>query len=115
MWVDGKTEIVKTLETKLDEGWKHGVGKGWHPLLYVFARNVDYLVSKGEMPEVQFSQIKEKFGGLRLYFSGGNDETLRMAAMMEDLSYKMCEVCSRNVDKPLSQGGWYSTRCEEHA
>ena len=115
MWVDPKIEIEPKLVTALDSGWKNGVGEGWHVLLYRFARNVDYLVSKGEMPEVQFSQIKEKFGGLRIYFSGGNDLTELLASVMEDLSYSMCGECGRLPDGDANQGGWFRTRCAEHS
>lgn len=61
---------------------------------------------------VRFEQIKEKFGGLRIYFSGGDDRVKGMVGLAEEMSYKLCEVCG-NKGKP-NKGGWISTRCETH-
>lgn len=59
---------------------------------------------------VTFDQVKEKFGGLRIYFSGGDDYVFGAISMAEEYSYKICEVCG-NAGKP-NKGGWISTLCE---
>jgi len=59
---------------------------------------------------VYFDQVKEKFGGLRVYFSGGDDYVEGLVSMAESFSYKVCEVCG-NKGKP-NKGGWISTLCE---
>ena len=112
MWVDMKTEIVPYLEEKA-ETWKHSVGPGWHPLIERFAKNVDYRVSKGEMPPVEFSQIKEKFGTLRIYTQGGNELTSILEAFVEDLSGYYCEDCGKLATMGNKQG-WFRTTCEDH-
>ena len=61
---------------------------------------------------VKFQQIKEKYGGLRIYFSGGDDYIMGVVSMAEEMSYKICEVCG-NPGKP-NKGGWISTLCEDH-
>ena len=38
-------------------------------------------------------QVKEKFGGLRFYYSGGDDYIRGLVDMAESMSYKTCEVC----------------------
>jgi hypothetical protein len=58
---------------------------------------------------VKFDQIKEKFGGLRIYFSGGDDYVEGIIGMAEEMSYKICEVCG-NSGKP-NKGGWITTLC----
>ena len=58
---------------------------------------------------VKFDQIKEKFGGLRIYFSGGDDYVEGIIDMAEEMSYKICEVCG-NSGKP-NKGGWITTLC----
>ena len=58
---------------------------------------------------VKFDQIKEKFGGLRIYFSGGDDYVEGIIDMAEEYSYKVCEVCG-NSGKP-NKGGWITTLC----
>jgi hypothetical protein len=61
---------------------------------------------------VKFDQIKEKYGGLRLYFSGGDEYIEGLVSMAEAMSYKICEVCG-NKGEPNKQG-WISTRCDAH-
>lgn len=61
---------------------------------------------------VKFDQIKEKYGGLRLYFSGGDDYVEGLVSIAEAMSYKICDICG-NKGQP-NDGGWISTRCEAH-
>jgi hypothetical protein len=66
-----------------------------------------------EIPEyfpVKFDQIKEKFGGLRIYFSGGDEYVEGLIAMAESISYKLCEVCGDRGSP--NDGGWISTLCD---
>jgi hypothetical protein len=58
----------------------------------------------------KFDQIKEKFGGLRIYFSGGDEYVKGLISMAEDFSCQICEVCGQR-GKP-NKGGWISTLCE---
>jgi hypothetical protein len=59
---------------------------------------------------VKFDQVKEKYGGLRIYFSGGDDYVDGLVSMAEEYSYKVCEICG-NAGKP-NKGGWITTLCE---
>lgn len=61
---------------------------------------------------VTFDQIKEKFGGLRIYFSGGDDYINGLVSMAETFSYNICEVCG-NSGKP-NKNGYISVLCDEH-
>jgi hypothetical protein len=59
---------------------------------------------------VKFDQVKEKFGGLRVYFTGGDDYVDGVVSMTEEYSYKVCEVCG-NAGKP-NKSGWITTLCD---
>lgn len=62
--------------------------------------------------QVRATQVKEKFGGLRFYYNGGDEYVRGLVTMAEEMSYRICEVCS---DKAApTQGGWIRTLCEEH-
>ncbi|NDB59438.1 hypothetical protein EB001_13455 [bacterium] len=63
-----------------------------------------------EYVPVKFDQVKEKYGGLRLYFSGGDDYVDGIVSMAEEYSYKVCEKCG-NSGKP-NKDGWITTLCE---
>ena len=65
-----------------------------------------------EVPQVIVNQIKEKFGGLRFYYQGGDDAINGMVRMAESWASKSCEECG----KPGAprHGGWMKTLCDEH-
>jgi hypothetical protein len=60
---------------------------------------------------VKFDQVKEKYGGLRIYYSGGDDYVDGVVSMAESFSYKICEVCGDRGSP--NEGGWISTLCDK--
>lgn len=60
---------------------------------------------------VTFDQVKEKFGGLRVYFSGGDKYVRGMVSMTESFSYMVCETCGER-GKP-NRNGWIHTFCDK--
>ena len=60
---------------------------------------------------VQIDQIKEKFGGLRFYYSGGDKNIFGMTCLAESLSYKICESCGTTQNIGITKG-WLYTVCE---
>jgi hypothetical protein len=56
------------------------------------------------------AQIKEKFGGLRFYLHGGNDEMFSLIHEAESISLKVCERCG--ALGRLRAGGWVKTLCD---
>jgi len=66
------------------------------------------------IPQVTLDQVKEKFGTLRFYYSGGDDIIDGMVRMAESMTGVTCEECG-NVGERRG-GGWvhtYCTPCEE--
>lgn len=64
------------------------------------------------VPQVTVNQIKEKFGGLRFYYSGGDDTIDGMVRMAESWASHSCETCG---NKGLRRGGgWIRTLCDKH-
>jgi len=63
-----------------------------------------------ECPQVTINQVKEKFGTLRFYYSGGDDEISGMVRMAESMSGCTCEECGASAETS-SADGWVSTRC----
>jgi hypothetical protein len=92
-------------------------GEGWWPILTNLCANIqhhlDWKNKQSEVvPQVVVAQIKEKFGGLRFYYDGGDDEISGMVRMAEAWAGNTCETCG----KPGYQreGGWIKTLCNEH-
>lgn len=112
--------------------WGLDCGDGWFDLIDTLCaniqRHVDWLVAEQKRrftyddsfteddmkPEedlqVVAAQVKEKFGGLRFYFEGGDDEVSGMVQMAESMSYHVCEDCGNKGI--LRKGGWYRTMCD---
>ena len=62
------------------------------------------------IPQVTLDQVKEKFGTLRFYYSGGDDEISGMVRMAESMSGVTCEECS--APAKTHGPGWIRTICE---
>lgn len=61
--------------------------------------------------QVVATQVKEKFGGLRFYYCGGDDFVHGVISMAEHMSYTTCEVCGNLGES--NGGGWIEVRCEK--
>lgn len=104
---------------KMFEG-KYGgfaVGPGWWPILESLCANIqshiDWRVKQNKhIEQVVVEQIKEKFGGLRFYYQGGDDEISGMVRMAEAWADRSCEECGA----PGESGGqgWIKTLCPVH-
>jgi hypothetical protein len=84
---------------------------------YVEKRKQEFIENPlREIPEpiaqVTLDQVKEKFGTLRFYYTGGDDYISGLVSMAESMSGVTCEECG----KPGTQtpGGWIKTVCVEH-
>jgi hypothetical protein len=63
-------------------------------------------------PQVVASQVKEKFGTLRFYYSGGDDFVDGVVRMAESMSCVTCEVCG--TPGTTTGRSWIRTTCETH-
>jgi hypothetical protein len=73
-----------------------------------------------EVPElveqVVATQIKEKFGTLRFYYSGGNDYIRGLEAMAVSMSGVICEQCgSPGTSRSNKKQRWILVLCDKHA
>jgi hypothetical protein len=59
---------------------------------------------------VTLDQVKEKFGTLRFYYSGGDDYISGMVSLAESMTAVTCEGCG-NPGKSRG-GGWIHTYCD---
>jgi hypothetical protein len=66
---------------------------------------------KEPVPYIKLTQIKEKFGGLRFYYNGGDDTIDGMVRLAESLSYQICEYCGTTINIGQTKG-WIVTCCK---
>jgi hypothetical protein len=64
------------------------------------------------IPQVTLDQVKEKFGTLRFYYSGGDEYISGLVSMAESMSGVTCEECGKPGTR--TGGGWIKTVCVEH-
>ena len=91
---------------------------GWFDLIDSLCRNIQNYIDWTNRKSVVVQQIvaiqvKEKFGGLRFYYSGGDDHINGIVSMACAMSTQICEVCGNKGS--VRGGGWISTLCDQHA
>lgn len=65
-----------------------------------------------EVQQVALDQVKEKFGTLRFYYTGGDEHISGMVRMAESMSAVTCEDCG--APGKSRNGGWIRTLCDIH-
>jgi hypothetical protein len=93
------------------------VGPGWWPIIESLCSQIQHHIDwKNKQLEVvaqvTVNQIKEKFGGLRFYYSGGDDAIDGMVRMAESWAAHSCEECG--AAGKSRGGGWIRTLCDTH-
>lgn len=92
---------------------------GWFNILNQVCACIDQHAKNGHWPypdSYRFFQIKEKFGGLRIYDNGHDEYIAGVLALAEALSYVTCEICGNPGRTCCSKSGyWLRTLCSAHA
>jgi hypothetical protein len=95
-------------ETCMAWGCDHG--NGWFSIIYKACKKISKL---DKDKKFKFEQIKEKFGGLNMYYSGGNEEIFKITDAAEKESYKTCEHCGTKRGVTTEGKGWILTLCKK--
>jgi len=99
--------------------WGFECGSGWFDIIDILCHEIQQHVdwksknlSDEEIDNLQVvaDQVKEKFGTLRFYYSGGDDVIEGMVSMAEALSHKICEDCG--IPGKIRKDGWYRVLCD---
>ena len=89
---------------------------GWYWLIDNLCHTIQNYINQNKhlkIKQIEASQVKEKFGGLRFYTNGGGDELIRgMIWLAESLSYDICEDCGKN-GTTLDNSGFIQSLCDE--
>lgn len=99
------------------------VGQGWHRIIKSLCGQIQHHIDwkneqfekykRGEpVAQVTVAQIKEKFGGLRFYYDGGDSTIDGMVRMAESWAANTCEECGVPSTKHTS--GWIKNVCDKH-
>lgn len=95
------------------------IGEGWYQIIRALCSDIQAHINwrnkenADEVEQVVVEQIKEKFGGLRFYYTGGDSTIDGMVTIAEAWAEHTCEVCG-NRGSNRSVGGWLTTLCDTH-
>ena len=87
-------------------------GKGWNKLIIPILDYID-LYNSGHDDKIEIQQIKEKFGGLRIYTSFSTPELDQLINDAEEQSFKTCEYCGSKGNVSQTKTGWIKTLCSK--
>ncbi len=105
--------------------WGFCCGDGWYKILDSLCQQIQHHIDwkqeqkekygRGEgCSQVVAVQVKEKFGGLRFYYDGGDDVIDGMVRMAESWASNTCETCG-DAGKHRVDNGWHYVACDKHA
>ena len=113
--------------------WGFECGDGWYNILNQLMGNIQHHIDWKEkqrdwtirfnstappedmrpvpelIPQVTLDQVKEKFGTLRFYYTGGDEYIRGLVSMAESMSGVTCEECSAPAE--THGPGWIRTIC----
>lgn len=81
------------------------VGRGWHGLLKE--------VYKEKPEDVKIIDVKEKWGGLRIYADMYDAEFADLLDSVETRSFRVCELCGKDGERVRTSTGWFKTLCHK--
>ena len=97
--------------------WGFECGDGWYNILDILCKQIQWHIDKNLKEDeiegnvqVEATPVKEKFGGLRFYYHGGNDFINGLVWMAEGMSERTCERCG--APGKQNNGSWITTLCE---
>jgi hypothetical protein len=100
---------IEDVKGRFAEGWTSWLPyEGWWPLIVEMDEQLAAID-----PDIKYYQIKEKFGGLRVYTTQWSPEVIRTIADAGGKSYRTCEYCG--ASGRLRDLTWVKTLCDEHA
>ena len=87
-------------------------GKGWWPLICETLDRVQAIVDRDGLDDISITQVKEKFGELRIYTSSFTEEIDDIIQAATDRSLTICEQCGK-PGSLRNNHGWLITLCDE--
>ncbi len=87
------------------------VSKFWIPILSEGFKEINQIVQDQKIKDFRITQVKEKFGSLRIYSNFYTDEIDAVIDKMEDKVSTICEKCGSPEGK-FRQDGWLRVECD---
>ena len=88
------------------------VGSGWFKLINDLCEKIQTHCDELGYNDTKFTQIKEKWGRLRIYMNYADDFIYDLIYKAEEDSGHICEVCGSKRGK-MRDDGWHMVRCKK--
>jgi hypothetical protein len=92
-------------------------GDGWDKLIeymcIVIQEYIEYKIPEELREQVYFTQIKQKFGFLRIHMSQQIPYIQGVITMADAMSGSICEKCGQ-TGSVRNVGNWLTTLCDKH-
>lgn len=86
-------------------------GAGWYPLIFEMLDEIQAVIDKEGISDFEVLEIKEKYGGLRVYVTHFIDEVADIIDAYEKKSLHVCELCGMKGRARWIKG-WLTTVCD---
>lgn len=83
---------------------------GWFEILKECIEEIKDICESEDEEEVKVTQVKEKFGTLRVYVDGIHNKIYDAIHRAEQKSHDMCESCGQKGK--IRNGGWVRVLCD---
>ena len=88
-------------------------GKGWWPLIEKVAAAIDSFNADHPETPIEVSQIKQKFGGLRIYHHNAPGDLRLLIDDAVAASWHTCEKCGSTIGVTTNHEGYRLTLCPD--
>ncbi|NOP95158.1 hypothetical protein [Mycolicibacterium fortuitum] len=104
---------LRRIMMRIPDGWGRWIScsRGWYPIII----ELDEAMAAID-PDYELHQVKEKYAGLRVYYStqveGAREQMEQLVDAAEERCESTCELCGGPGSRHVTPHGWYRTLCE---
>ena len=109
-WTDKKSKNYDYSYTEFDfipDGWRIGFGE------FLLEDLREACLKTNFLDKLRIIELKEKFGGLRIYTNGVPEEINEVIRKYEFISEYICMFCGNPNAFNINNGGWFMPICEK--
>ena len=89
-------------------------GDGWYSILDALFERMAHHASHSASKKIVITQVKEKYGSLRVYYISNDPILEAFVDLAESLSERTCEVCGCPGKMTVNATKWIRVRCQQH-
>lgn len=110
---EGFEHGLRAIMMRIPDGWGRWIGcsRGWYPIIIELDQQLAAID-----PDYELHQVKEKYAGLRVYYStqveGAREQMEQLVDAAEERCESTCELCGGPGSRHVTPHGWYRTLCE---